>query len=116
MLIHVSLHPVALKGVVPTNYPATIEPMANCCTRRQRPSGRRATECSQQLPPSDGDRHTPLPREGAQRTISCREYAVIAVRALLTELCLDTQSDSQKVPADISSRRSEIAALCSQCW
>src|SRR5512132_3104569 len=23
MLIHVSLHPVALKGVVPTNYPAT---------------------------------------------------------------------------------------------
>src|SRR6516162_5568130 len=45
MLIHVSLHPVALKGVVPTNYPATIEPyglrrpkrtnalMANCCAR-----------------------------------------------------------------------------------
>src|SRR5262245_20735470 len=26
MLIHVSLHPVALKGVVPTNYPATAEP------------------------------------------------------------------------------------------
>src|SRR6516225_3002249 len=26
MLIHVSLHPVALKGVVPTNYPATTEP------------------------------------------------------------------------------------------
>src|SRR6516162_11505193 len=36
------------------------------------------------------------------------------VHVLLTELCLDTQSDSQKVPADISSRRSEIAALCSQ--
>jgi hypothetical protein len=56
MLIHVSLHPVALKGVVPTNYPATTEPyglrrpkrtnalMANCCTRRQRPSCRRAAE------------------------------------------------------------------------
>src|SRR6266481_1280153 len=26
MLIHVSLHPVALKGVVPTNYPVTTEP------------------------------------------------------------------------------------------
>jgi hypothetical protein len=26
MLIHVSLHPVALKGVVPTNYLATTEP------------------------------------------------------------------------------------------
>src|SRR5215472_17256053 len=26
MLIHVSLHPVALKGVVSTNYPATTEP------------------------------------------------------------------------------------------
>src|SRR5262249_45268770 len=26
MLIHVSLHPVALKRVVPTNYPATTEP------------------------------------------------------------------------------------------
>src|SRR6516162_2163829 len=38
------------------------------------------------------------------------------VHVLLTELCLDTQCDSQKVPADISSRRSEIAALCSQCW
>src|SRR5262249_14059626 len=56
MLIHVSLHPVALKGVVPTNYPATTEPyglrrpkstnarMANCFTRRQRPSCRRTAE------------------------------------------------------------------------
>src|SRR5262249_51235208 len=26
MIIHVSLHPVALKGVVPTNYPATTGP------------------------------------------------------------------------------------------
>src|SRR5262249_51251381 len=61
MLIQVSLHPVALKGVVPTNYPATIEPyglrrpkstnalMANCCTRRQRPSCRRAAEQRDEL-------------------------------------------------------------------
>src|SRR5262249_58939445 len=83
---------------------------------RERPRGCGAAEHSYQLPPSDGDHQVPLPREGAQRTISCREYAVIAVCALLTELCSDTQSDSKKVPADISSRRSEIAALCSQCW
>ena len=65
---------------------------------RERPRGCGAAEHGYQLPPSDGDPHVPLPREGAQRTISCREYAVIAVRALLTELCLDTQSGSQKVP------------------
>jgi hypothetical protein len=82
MLIHVSLHPVALKGVVPTNYPATTEPhglrwpkstnalIARSRSRRQRhdpprplrlrrkrPHRRRAAECSQQLPPSHGDCH-----------------------------------------------------------
>src|SRR5215831_13777876 len=31
--------------------------------RRERPRCRRAAECGQQLPPSDGDCHTPLPRE-----------------------------------------------------
>ena len=31
--------------------------------RREGPRGSRAAECSQQLPPSDGDSHTPLPRE-----------------------------------------------------
>src|SRR5262249_10819426 len=31
--------------------------------RRERPRRRRAAECSQQFPPSDGDCHTPLPRE-----------------------------------------------------
>src|SRR5262249_18051185 len=33
--------------------------------RRERPRGRRAAECSQQFPPSDGDCHVPLPCEGA---------------------------------------------------
>src|SRR5262245_27815059 len=33
------------------------------CARRERPSGHRAAECSQQFPPSDGDCHTPLPCE-----------------------------------------------------
>jgi len=28
------------------------------CTRRERPRRRRAAECSQQFPPSDGDCHT----------------------------------------------------------
>ena len=31
--------------------------------RRERPRSRRAAECSQQFPPSDGDCHPPLPRE-----------------------------------------------------
>jgi hypothetical protein len=31
--------------------------------RRERPRGRRAAECDQQFPPSNGDCHTPLPRE-----------------------------------------------------
>src|SRR5262249_6144300 len=31
--------------------------------RRERPHNRRAAECGQQFPPSDGDCHTPLPRE-----------------------------------------------------
>jgi hypothetical protein len=31
--------------------------------RRDRPRGHRAAECGQQLPPSDGDCHTPLPCE-----------------------------------------------------
>src|SRR5262249_10212082 len=31
--------------------------------RRERPRDRRAAECSQQFPPSDGDCHTPLPCE-----------------------------------------------------
>ena len=31
--------------------------------RRERPRRRRAAECGQQFPPSDGDGHTPLPRE-----------------------------------------------------
>src|SRR6516225_7397663 len=32
-------------------------------TRRERPRGCSAAECSQQFPPSDGDCHTPLPCE-----------------------------------------------------
>src|SRR5215469_16341143 len=32
-------------------------------SRRERPRGCRAAECSQQFPPSDGDCHTPLPCE-----------------------------------------------------
>ena len=33
--------------------------------RRERPRGRRAAECGQHFPPSDGDCHAPLPCEGA---------------------------------------------------
>jgi hypothetical protein len=33
------------------------------CARSERPSHRRTAECGQQFPLSDGDCHTPLPRE-----------------------------------------------------
>src|SRR6516162_5830309 len=45
-------------------------------TRRERPRGCRAAECSQQLPPSDGDCHAPLPREVRKRRIPRHESAV----------------------------------------
>jgi hypothetical protein len=35
--------------------------------RRERPRCRRADECDQQFPPSDGDCHTPLPCEVRER-------------------------------------------------
>ena len=44
--------------------------------RRERPRCRRAAECSQQFPPSDGDCHTPLPCEVRKGTIARRESAV----------------------------------------
>src|SRR5262249_36306359 len=40
---------------------------SGCCARRERPRHYRAAECSQQFPPSDGDCHTPLPREVRKR-------------------------------------------------
>src|SRR5262249_13179535 len=41
--------------------------------RRERPRNRRAAECSQQFPPSDGDCHTPLPCEVRKGTIPRHE-------------------------------------------
>src|SRR5262249_46857228 len=38
-------------------------PLALLRAHRERPRRRRAAECGQQFPPSDGDCHTPLPRE-----------------------------------------------------
>src|SRR6516165_4848973 len=40
--------------------------------RRERPR-RRAAECGQQLPPCDGDCHTPLPREVREGTVPRHE-------------------------------------------
>src|SRR6516162_53335 len=45
-------------------------------TRRERPRDRRAAECGQQFPPSDGDCHTPLPREVRKGTVSRHERRV----------------------------------------
>src|SRR5262249_37189916 len=48
--------------------------------RRERPRGRRAAECDQQLPPSDGDCHTPLPCEVRKSTVPRHERAVLTAR------------------------------------
>src|SRR5262245_29760178 len=48
--------------------------------RRQRPRDRRAAECGQQFPPSDGDCHTPLPREVRTGRIPRHERAVLTAR------------------------------------
>ena len=47
--------------------------------------GRRAAECSQQFPPSDGDCHTPLPREVRKGTIPRHEHAVLTALGLKTK-------------------------------
>jgi hypothetical protein len=54
--------------------PHTLAPRA----RRERPRHRRAAECGQQLPPSDGDCHAPLPCEVRKDNIPRHERAVFA--------------------------------------
>ena len=49
--------------------------------RHARPR-RRAAECSQQFPPSDGDCHTPLPCEVRNAKIPRHERAVLTARHL----------------------------------
>src|SRR5215475_7346989 len=49
---------------------------------RERPRDRRAAERDQQLPPSDGDCHTPLPCEVRKGTIARHERAVLTARHL----------------------------------
>src|SRR6516165_1933628 len=48
--------------------------------RRTRPRRRRAAECSQQFPSSDGDCHTPLPREVRKGNDSTPRAYSLAVR------------------------------------
>jgi hypothetical protein len=45
------------------------------CTCREQPR-RNAAECDQQIPSSDGDCHTPLPREVRKDNVSRHERAV----------------------------------------
>jgi hypothetical protein len=51
-----------------------------CCARRKRPRDRRAAECSQQFPPSDGDCHTLVPREVRKGNDTTSERAVLTAR------------------------------------
>src|SRR5215468_4126478 len=51
-----------LGSEVPGDF-SRVNPLALLRARRDRPRDRRAAECGQQFPPSDGDCHTPLPCE-----------------------------------------------------
>ena len=51
-----------------------------------------------------------------EKAMDRADYQSKPVRAFATEFCLDTQSDSQEVPPDISSRCSGIVALYRQYW
>src|SRR5262249_32955820 len=61
-------------------HPDAPHPVGLLRARRERPRSRRAAECGQQFPPSDGDCHTPLPREGAFAKIPRHERAVLTAR------------------------------------
>src|SRR5262249_39413453 len=50
------------------------------CASRQRPRDSSAAECSQQFPPSDGDCHTPLPREVRQGNDTTPRASSLAVQ------------------------------------
>src|SRR6516225_4399876 len=51
--------------------------------RRERPSRRRAAECGQQFPPSDGDCHTPLPCEVRKWNDTTPRACSLAVQGLV---------------------------------
>src|SRR5215467_6056742 len=105
MLIHISLHPIALKGVVRTNYPATTEPhglrrpkSTNALiarskskrqrhdpprllrTRHQRPRGHRAAEQRDELAPS----HSITSSARASSVGGTSRPSVLAVLRLIT--------------------------------
>src|SRR5262249_26866937 len=55
-------------------------PTRRLCTRRERPRSRRAAECGQQFPPSDGDCHTLLPCEVRMERIPRPKRSVLPVQ------------------------------------
>src|SRR5262249_53427839 len=73
-MIHPSSDPVPIPAAKSANISGGSRPILGTCearkgrggllrARRERPRGRRAAECDQQFPPSDGDCHPPLPCE-----------------------------------------------------
>ena len=48
------------------HFPFKFTPHIALGARRERPHSHCAAECDQQFPPSDGDCHTPLPREAPE--------------------------------------------------
>src|SRR5262249_42089705 len=65
----------------------------------ERPRDRPAAECDQQVPPSNGDCHTPLPCEGAVKgTVSRHERAVFTLKEGSTATLAAQQEDERLSP------------------
>src|SRR5215472_10953176 len=72
--------------------------------RREQPRGRRAAECSQQFPPSDGDCHTPLPCEARRGKDTTPRACSLGVRGGAECWLLPPLSSASTTPAASSSR------------
>ena len=72
--------------------------------RRERPRGRRAAECGQQFPPSDGDCHTPLPCEVRKGTVPRHERDRLSIAMWRVMAVLASKGSQRQIDlADLTS-------------
>src|SRR5262249_28938307 len=75
-------------------------------TRSERPRRRRAAECGQHFPPSDGDCHTPLPREARKGNDTTPRPRSLAVQGGQDAGCFHPMADI-RIEAETQSTDSE---------
>ena len=85
--------------------------IAACCPRTA--SGNAAAECSQQFPPSDGECHTPLPREVREGTVPRGARAALVLPACNTE---SMQLHSDEIATKIAPGAHAILLLDQAGW